>query len=396
MKLRVSNEWQSSWRDGAPYLTFGLGVEGGATDLLQVWVPSSVAERLAPGCEKDPGLLMQPVMLLLLDRLRDLGVDGMAPLLQTRGTKTGYNFEVIEGDLPYVQRLAAEKSCKHQAAENGDLFCMKAAHPSSGDISAKPTTRFRCGGCPVPDDRLACSNFRHVAVVHQTNVTTKIVRALCELNRGEKDQDPSRCRPGGHVCWVRDVEFETPEDEPQHALALHELFAFVDARWKVAFGDHLISSRRWMAFATLTTPCETGADFEAKLSALAQVMKGIEVPDELLKDGHKDLDKYGKGKSLARMRSALERGLAGDPDSYATVEKAVDVLHAANRLRAIAQHGGTEVVAAYERFGLPYPPPPAPERWARVQSRVAQALHDLAAAIPDEPPPAASRSAAGG
>jgi hypothetical protein len=68
MRLRVKHKWQFSWRDGTPFLTFGLGVEGGAADLLQVWVPISVAEQLASGSKDEPGLLMAPAMLLGLIR----------------------------------------------------------------------------------------------------------------------------------------------------------------------------------------------------------------------------------------------------------------------------------------------------------------------------------------
>ncbi len=139
-----------------------------------------------------------------------------------------------------------------------------------------------------------------------------------------------------------------------------------------------------MAFGKLATPCETGADFEAKLSALAQVMKSFEVPDRLLKEEDGGKEDYQAGRAFARLESALERALADDPATVDTVKKAVGVLRNANGLRNDTQHGGAEVVARYARFGLPYPPPAAPETWNRIKSRIARALHDLADAIPDE------------
>ncbi len=383
MRLQVKRSWDAGTGKGGPLFMLTLALEGGAASSMKVQVPYSPAAQLVPDCEKDPSRLTEPVMLLVLDRLSHMGADGMAPLIRTDNDGTAYVFEVDDKDIPLADRLVAEKSCRYQKMmENRELFCTVVTSLASGEIHVRPTTRHRCGGCPVPDKRFACSNYQHIAVLQETNVTTKIIRALCEYARREKDQDPSACRPGGHACWVREVEFETPANEPQHELALHELFEFVDARWTVAFKNHLISSRRGLAFGKLATPCETGADLEAKLSALTQLMKGIEVPENLLKEEHRGQEEYRAGNSLARMRSALERTLAEDPATVAIVKKAVDVLRAANGLRNVAQHGG-EMVARYAWFGLPYPPPPASETWARIQSRVAQALHDLATAIPD-------------
>ncbi len=385
MRLRIAHKWGSGFRDNTPFLTFTLAVKGSSAKVMQVGVPFSVAEELAPGCDKDPSPLTDPLMLLLLDRLSHMGEDGMAPLLHNVVGKPTYVFEMDEGDLPHVRRLAAEKSCKYQKPVKGDLSCTVATTMQSLEAVEMATTRHLCRVCPVPDDRLACSNFSHARVFQQPGGRSIELRhALCERGQGEIDLDRTACRPGGYECWEREVEFEQPSDESEHALALHELFEFVDARWKAAFQNHLISSRRGMAFGKLSTPCATSADIEAKLSALAHVMKGFEVPDELLKEEHRERDEYKAGHSLNRTESALERKLADDTATVTTAKRAIAVLRDANGLRNAAQHGGSEVVARYARFRLPYPPPPAPETWARIQSRVAQALHDLAGAIPDE------------
>ncbi len=385
MRLGIAHKWAPASRDGSPFLTFTLSVEGGDAKVMQVWVPFSVAEQIAPGCDKDPSPLTAPVILLLLDRLSHMGEAGMAALLQEVVGKPTYVFELSEGEVPYMRRLTAKKSCKYQEPVRGDLSCTVAVTLASDAPVEMATTRHKCGTCPVPDERLACANFSHPRVFHRPGGTSIDLRhALCDRGRGEIEQDRTQCRPGGHKCWEREVAFEQPSDEPEHALALHELFEFVDARWKATFRNHLISSRRGMAFGKLATPCETWADLEAKLSALAHVMKGFEVPDELLKEEHRERDTYKAGNSLNRTESALERMLADDPGTVASVKRAVAVLQDANGLRVTAQHGTNDVVSRYARFGLPYPPPAAPETWARIKSRVAQALHDLAGAIPDE------------
>ncbi len=385
MRLRIANKWDVAQRDDGPFFTSMLGVAGGSANWLQVWVPYSVAEPFAPNCDKDPGPITDPVILLLLERISHIGEAGMAALLQHLDGKPQYLFRIANGDVPSMTRLVAEKSCKYQGNTDGERSCGVALSLQSNQANVLATTRYQCSICPVPDKRLACSNFSHARVFHRPGGTSiELHHALCELNRGEIAQDRTRCRPGGHECWEREVKFEQPADEPQHALALHELLEFVDARWKVAFRNHLLSSRRGLAFGKLATPCETSADFEAKLSALAQVMNSFDVPEKLLKDEHRGKPDYQTGRTFARLESALERALAEDPATVAVVKRAVAILRDANGLRNDAQHGNIDVASRYARFGLPYPPPPPSETWARVQSRVAQALHDLAGAIPDE------------
>ncbi len=384
MRLQIEHEVTlTRYRDTGPRCRLSLSVEGGGAKFMNVLVHFEVAKQIAPSCKEDDlSPLIDPLMLILLDRLSHMGEEGMSPLLRTVGEFPTYVFEVTEQDLPLAKDLAAKKSCKYQEPVKGELSCTVATAMQSLEPVALATTRHWCGRCPVPDDRLACSNFTHARIFHPPGAPIQLRDALCD--RGEMQQDRTKCRPGGHACWEREVEFEQPEDEPQHALALHELFEFVDARWKSAFGEHLLTSRRAMAFGKLAiNPCQTSADLEAKLSALAHVMKGFEVPDELLKEEHLSKEEYQAGSSLNRMESALGRKLASDPATVEGVRKAIAVLRNANGLRVAAQHETTDVALRYGRFGLRYPPPSAPETWARVQSKVAQALHDLADAIPD-------------
>lgn len=379
MRLRIQDKWATAFDDRGDHRWYlGLSVHGAAAERMLVSMSTRAARLIAP---EDPQHLTEPVLMLLLDRFSHLGVDGLAPLLKPGKGGPTYSVDLAEDDAALAKRLAERKACKYQAAENGELFCNVTTSLANDTILVWPTTRHRCGKCPVPDSRLACSNFCHARVQVRPE-SAELAYASCELDREQIKRDRSACRPGGHECWEREVEIETAPDEAQHALTLHELLELVDARWKSAFRAPLVSSRRGTAFGKLATPCETAADLEGKLSALAHVMKGFEISDSLLQDEHRGRDEYKEGSNLKRMESALERALGDDVATVAAVKKALTVLREANRLRNGAQHGG-DVVSQYARFGLPYPPPPAPETWARIVSKVAQALHELAAAIPD-------------
>ncbi len=384
MRLRIGHTWGTAFDEHQEYWHYlFLRVEGAEAERMQVRVSAAAVQVIEP-TSKDLHELTEAVLMLLLDRFSHLDAYGLAPLLKEVNGKPTYIVDVVEEDATQAKHLSARKSCKYQKPVKGDLSCTVATTMQSLEAVEMATTRHLCRVCPAPDDRLACSNFSHARVFQQPGGRSIELRhALCERGQGEIDRDRTACRPGGHECWEREVEFEQPEDEPQHILALHDLFEFVDARWKSAFREHLLSSRRAVAFGKLSTPCQTRTDLEAKLSALAHVMKGFAVPDELLKDEHRGKEDYQAGRTLARVESALERALAEDAATIAAVKSAVAVLRGANGLRNAAQHGGADVAAAFARFGLPYPPPAASDTWARIQSRVAKALHQLADAIPD-------------
>jgi hypothetical protein len=74
--------------------------------------------------------------------------------------------------------------------------------------------------------------------------------------------------------------------------------------------------------------------------------------------------------------------LAEDADAVASATRAVAVIRDATKLRNAIQHSG-DIVQAYARFQLPYPPPSPQEAWNRVQSRVAGAFRDIADEMAD-------------
>lgn len=393
MLVRVAHGWGTGFEGMVPHAYLALALEGTAAIRMHVKVSihavnvaTDVISRNVSFSETDFTPLTGPVLLVVLDRLGRLGPEGLEPLLGIVGRQRMYVFDVTEEDVRFGLRLAAEKSCRYQGDENrGDLACSVGTSLKNEDAQSFATTRRRCRECEIPDERLACSNFCHARVFHRPeSLAVELRRAQCQLGREEVEKTPSACRPGGNECWVRGFEFEAPPEEAWYALRLHEALELLDARWAAVFRDHLLvlRGRRSVAAGKLATSCATAAELEAHLSALADLTKGFEVGDKILKDEHRGHDNYKPGMSLARVDSALEKALAHDADAFGRARRAVGVLRDATKLRNAMQHSG-DIVQAYARFQLPYPPPSPQETWNRVQSRVAGALREVADELAD-------------
>lgn len=390
MRLRVSHGWKSAFDATEKWKHFLLlSAERGELRFnLQVRLDTDAPAKFAPGWDGrlvDEGLnvITDAVVLAVIERLATMGEDGVVQHLVMIGSTPTLILEFSEADGSEAAQSFAVKHCTLQVRDDdGDLLCKRAMRAANQEVRRLPTTRHNCLLCAMPDRRIACSDFTHAVAGHGPG-SFRVQMAQCQRGREEIRTNAGGCRPRGNECWARDIEFESPPDVVLSPLTLHELFEFLDARWRAVFREHLVATRRGIAFGKLATPCTSGSDLDEKLSALANVMKGLEVRDELLKEEHVSNENYKSGRTFARIESALERALADDGDALASAKAAVRVLRNANDLRNNAQHGGRELVEAYARFGLSYPPPAAAKTWARIQARVAKALSELADAMGD-------------
>jgi len=109
---------------------------------------------------------------------------------------------------------------------------------------------------------------------------------------------------------------------------------------------------------------------DSRLSALAELLKGLRVPGVPGLDGH----------PLQRLAPFLECQLP--PESHERVRKAVAVLDAARQVRTAAQHTGARATVedACAVLGLNYPVVDWTTGWQQVQIVVA----DACAALSDE------------
>ena len=236
----------------------------------------------------------------------------------------------------------------------------------------------------MPDERVVCSHLHHVGVALAPRERPVLRKAQCDTGRDEVSRNASMCRPGGHPCWAREVEFATAEPKAVSPLALHESLDYLDALWRNALGSHLLRLRAAAVPGKLATSCESAAEFEVKLSALADIISTFDVSDGLLDPAHRDDANYGKGRTLARLESSLvyrvQQAGAGE-EVVGQAKEAVKVLRNAMDLRRGFQHTGSgaagKLPAAFRTFGLAYPLQSPTVAWARVQSDVLRALESL-------------------
>src|SRR5262249_8580459 len=131
----------------------------------------------------------------------------------------------------------------------------------------------------------------------------QLLGALCDLGRSEVSQ-PIRCHAGGHPCWERIVEQEVEALAVPSALTLPEAFDFLDTCWRLAFGKKqaLLRLRNVTGTVMLSLPCATRDEFNTRLSALADMFKSMDVPDELLP---KERRQIAKDQTFSRLLACL-------------------------------------------------------------------------------------------
>lgn len=359
------------------YLWFD--VEGATGEHLLLRMGDDVFWRVNP-VEPRPNVefFTERLTLLAVNRLGALGRERVDDLLDESYRHPTYVINLDDQDADEIRRLPGAKDCRYQAARTGDLYC-SVAHKDP----PAATTRHLCSNCTLPDSRLACAHIHHALVAFSPHAAPAVVRARCDIGRNEVS-DASKCRVGGYACWVKEVEFTASEPRTASPLALHESFDYLDALWKNVLKTRLLRLRGAAVVGKLATPCASAADLEMKLSALADIINSFDIADGDLAPAHRADVNYGKGRTLARLESALlhRLGAEGDEDGPAQqVRGGVRVLRSAMALRQGYQHTGGgaagKLPAAFGAFEVLYPPPSPGMAWARIQSEVLRALEKL-------------------
>ncbi len=109
------------------------------------------------------------------------------------------------------------------------------------------------------------------------------------------------------------------------------------------------------------------------MSALADVLKSMEIPDNLLsKENHQ----IAKDQTLNRLLACLKAHL--EEADYRSVENAVGTLRAVNDVRRTLQHSGAgrELPVALAKLGILYPSPSSNwgEAWDRIRAKTIEAF----------------------
>jgi len=178
---------------------------------------------------------------------------------------------------------------------------------------------------------------------------------------------------------------ETPQHDP--GITLLELFAYVvevlsHYQDETAAESYLrtVKSRDGSTvrisvreISSLALPCSTRDEFERRLSSLADIIKLLDIPDELLPAADK---LPAKSQTLVRLELLFTSRLA-DEDRVEVV-KAIATLRSINRLRVGGQHSGAQgdraraadtlAVSLDGRWG---------EAWDRVRAVASHALRDI-------------------
>ncbi|WP_182878251.1 hypothetical protein [Microbispora sp. H10670] len=161
-------------------------------------------------------------------------------------------------------------------------------------------------------------------------------------------------------------------------MELAEAFDVLDAVWRLAFDKKkpLLSLSMVATPAALSLGCATRAEFEARISDLADLIDRIKVDEAHLRPGT-DKKKEISG-SLDALTNCLHHHL--DPVQRPAVDRAIKTLRTVRQARNAEQHGLTEgggLTAKLRDLGVHDAPPNWGAAWDVVRARVVEALTDL-------------------
>lgn len=161
------------------------------------------------------------------------------------------------------------------------------------------------------------------------------------------------------------------------SLGLPEALGYLDAVWRARYGTHLLRCVRPATAAKLAAPCASSDEFDARMSALADVVAQFQV--DLPPDEQRAADEANE-KSLGRLRRRLQADL--EAAAASRTSEAIFDLRTAVRIRVGGQHSGaaSELRDAFARFGLAYPPQtPQPwgGAWEQIRARCTAAINAI-------------------
>lgn len=192
----------------------------------------------------------------------------------------------------------------------------------------------------------------------------------------------ANCRPGGNPCWERLVSPEarrvmTPVSPRELPTALD----FLDTTWRPAFSRPLLRLRSAESVAGLVLPCSTREEFAQRLSELADLIKLMEIPDDLLPDEKKTLN---KGETLNRLGAVLALKFGGEQTGAS--DGAIEILQAINKARWAFQHSGAsrDLPVALAELGITYPIVDYGQAWDAVRAQAVESLSAIRKVVGSE------------
>lgn len=365
--------------------------------LLRAWVRLGLyaAELAGNRLKALPADEVSPVDVLsqLLVRYGARRMEATVRELQASGSRPDSQtdfWRLADGDLDELFLLLpriGNKNCDYQQPFGRDLMCT-ATSPDDQTASqtwngrrVAPTSRAICRECALPESDVLCSNLLHPTVKSNLMASgatrRRVLSVMCDLGRAEAVADVSECRAGGHACWERHVVAEPAAAEPVSPLGLPEQLDVLDAYWRLSFGKkhHLLDLTTATGAASLALPCGSRAEFESRLSALADILDKLTVDDTLLPH-MTDEDKADKIKgSLDALQIALHHKLPAR--RHASTDKAVQHLRRVRQARNIMQHGIARnggLTSKLREIGIHDAPPNWEGAWTAIRAQTADAL----------------------
>lgn len=155
-----------------------------------------------------------------------------------------------------------------------------------------------------------------------------------------------------------------PAPEPVSPLGVVTALDYLDVVWRLRYGTKLVRLPDAECVASLVFEVSTPAEFVDRLSAVGEMIKGLDV--EGTEEG-----------SLNRLEDFLPNHLA--PDAMDRVKQAIAVLRRVTHLRNAGQHAGVaeKAVKALPALGLTFPITDYQQAWWVVQAHVVAALDVL-------------------
>jgi len=158
-----------------------------------------------------------------------------------------------------------------------------------------------------------------------------------------------------------------PVEIPDPPLGFAASLDFLATVWSLKYGKPLVKLPSATAVTTLALDADTADEFDSRLSALGQVLKGLDSPH--MPNVPKHPVQYLGARVL----------LDVPPESQHRVQAAIDVLSAAVAVRNAVQHApaAPKSVSAMQTLGLVYPLSDWSVAWARIRTRVSAAFADI-------------------
>jgi hypothetical protein len=153
---------------------------------------------------------------------------------------------------------------------------------------------------------------------------------------------------------------------------------FLNTVWERAYNRPLLRLRSVEKTAALSLGCTTQNEFRARLQDLNELFKLMDIPDELLPESDRPIDKR---QTFTRMVACLEARITDEAERE-RLRASVDGLRAVNTVRNKLTHGGgSELVAAMCIFESNIRYRTMGKAWNAVRAKIAEALATIRSAL---------------